>query len=189
MFSVVIATHDQERALLRTLAALVPGAVAGVVHEVILADDGTSEAMAQIAEAAGCRILTTRRARGARLRSAVAAARAEWLLFLWPGFLPDADWIEQTRWFIEATELRSDGENRAALFATRGMSFRPTLPDAWALLRMALGRRTDAGQAMLIARSHYQAIGGHRDVNEPERDLMRRIGRSYLVFLGHGAAR
>ena len=119
MFSVVIATHDQERALLRTLAALVPGAVAGVVHEVILADDGTSEAMAQIAEAAGCRILTTRGARGARLRSAVAAARAEWLLFLWPGFLPDADWIEQTRWFIEATELRSDGENRAALFAAR----------------------------------------------------------------------
>lgn len=38
MLSVVIATHDSERALLPTLAALVAGAAAGVVREVIVAD-------------------------------------------------------------------------------------------------------------------------------------------------------
>src|SRR5262249_56220676 len=38
MLSVVIATHDSECALLPTLAALVPGAAAGIVREVIVAD-------------------------------------------------------------------------------------------------------------------------------------------------------
>ena len=41
MISVVIATHELERALVHTLAALVPGALAGVVREVIVADAGS----------------------------------------------------------------------------------------------------------------------------------------------------
>ena len=41
VLSVVIATHDSERPLLPTLAALVPGAAAGTVREVIVADAGS----------------------------------------------------------------------------------------------------------------------------------------------------
>jgi hypothetical protein len=40
---------------------------------------------------------------------------------------------------------------------------------------------------MLIARSLYEALGGHRDVAEPERDLGRRLGRRRLVLLRSGA--
>jgi len=189
MLSVVIATHDHERALLSTLAALVPGAVAGIVYEVIVADSGSSDATAQIAEAAGCRILIASAGRGARLKSAAAAARAEWLLFLCPGFLPDADWIDQTRRFVEEVELRGRADSEAALFAMRATRFRPALSDAWAMLRVVLSRRSDARQGMLIAKSHYDALGGHRDVDEPERDLFRRLGRRHVVFLCGGTAR
>jgi glycosyltransferase involved in cell wall biosynthesis len=182
MLSVVIATHDHERALLPTLAALVPGAVAGVVHEVIIADAGSSDATAQIAEAAGCRIIASNEGRGARLKSAAAAARASWLLFLSPGFVPDSNWIDETRRFVEAAELRGSVDSHAAILFARETSFRPTLSDALALLRAALSRRSDGGRAMLIAKSHYDALGGHRDA-EPERDLMRRVGRRHLVFL------
>src|SRR5260370_40671674 len=56
MLSVVIATENAERILLPTLAALVPGATAGIVREVIVADAGSSDATTMIADAAGCRI-------------------------------------------------------------------------------------------------------------------------------------
>ncbi|MEA2873185.1 MAG: hypothetical protein QOH67_3161, partial [Hyphomicrobiales bacterium] len=43
MFSVIVATYDSERALVPTLAALVPGATAGIVREVIVADGGSRD--------------------------------------------------------------------------------------------------------------------------------------------------
>ena len=82
VLSVVIATHDSERPLLPTLAALVPGAAAGAVREVIVADAGSRDATAEIADVAGCRLLVSDRPRGARLKAAAATARSGWLLFL-----------------------------------------------------------------------------------------------------------
>src|SRR5262245_27814706 len=181
MLSVVIATHDHERALLSTLAALVPGAVAGVVHEVIVADAGSSDATAQIAEAAGCRILAPEGGRGARLKAAAAVARAQWLLFLWPGFVPDSNWIDHVTRFVEDTERPGNGT--AAILIARSPVVRPTVSGLLALLRAALSPTPDADQAMLVARAHYDAAGGHHDVDGPERDLVRRLGRRHLVRL------
>src|SRR5262245_36502996 len=90
MLSVVIATQESERALLPTLAALVPGAAAGMVREVLIADAGSRDATAEVADAAGCRMLISPGTRGARLTAAAAVARAHWLLFLEPGTVPDA---------------------------------------------------------------------------------------------------
>jgi glycosyltransferase involved in cell wall biosynthesis len=179
MLSVVIATHDHERALLPTLAALVPGAVAGVVHEVIVADAGSSDATAQIAEAAGCRILASKEGRGARLKAAAAVARAQWLLFVWPGFVPDSNWIDQVTRFVEDTER--PGRSTAAILIARSPVVRPTVSGMLALLRAVLSPTPDAQQAMLVAKAHYDAIGGHLDVDAPERDLIRRVGRRHLV--------
>ena len=107
MLSVLISTHDSERALLPTLAALVPGAVAGVVREVIVADGGSSDATAEIADGAGCRVLVSDRPRGARLKAAAQSARAPWLLFLPPGSVPDATWVDECRRFIEQLKQNS----------------------------------------------------------------------------------
>ena len=54
MISVIIPTLDSERALLPTLAALVPGAMEGLVSEVIVADGGSRDDTAIVADAAGC---------------------------------------------------------------------------------------------------------------------------------------
>ena len=51
MLSVVIATQDSERALLPTLSALVAGAVAGVVREVIVTDAGSGDGSADLPRA------------------------------------------------------------------------------------------------------------------------------------------
>ncbi len=50
MLSVIVATHESERALVPTLAALVPGATAGLLGEVVVADAGSRDATAEVAE-------------------------------------------------------------------------------------------------------------------------------------------
>jgi len=180
MLSVVIATHDSERVLLATLSALVPGAVAGLVREVIIADAGSRDATAAIADGGGCRVLESTQAHGPRLRTAAEAARAPWLLFLRPGVVLESSWIEETRRFME--EIERGRHNYAAVF--RAELFRPRALEAMALLgAAALGTRPPPSQGLLINRALYAAVGGHRDVEEPERDLLRRLGRRRLVLL------
>ena len=185
MLSVVIATHDSERALLPTLAALVAGAAAGVVREVIVADAGSRDATTAIADGAGCRVMTSAQGRGGRLKAAAATARAPWLLFLVPGTVPDATWIGETQRFIEQAELRGCAATYAAAFRPDSAAFRPALVEALALLWASLGARPDG--SLLIAKSLYDALGGHRDGAEPERDLARRLGRRRIVLLRSGA--
>jgi len=187
MLSVVIATQDSERALLPTLAALVPGAVNGIVREVIVVDGGSRDGSATMAEGAGCRVLTSNRARGARLKAGADVARAPWLMFLRPGTVPDATWIDETRRFIEEAELRGRAGTYAAVFRAGSVTFRPTLIEAIALLRAALGARPDPSQGLVIAKTLYDVTGGHRDREEAEQDLIRRLGRRRLVLLRAGA--
>ena len=182
MLSVVIATHNSERALLPTLAALVSGAAAGIVREVIIADAGSRDATAAIADGAGCRVLVSTQGRGARLKAAADAARASWLLFLRPGVVLDATWVDETRRFVEEAGCAG---THAAVF--RASAFRPGLLEALALLGTALGAKPDASQGLVIAKARYAALGGHRDVEEPERDLRRRLHRRHLVLLRTGA--
>ena len=187
MLSVVIATHDSERTLLPTLAALVPGAAAGIVREVIVADAGSRDDTAAIADGAGCRVLSSNETRGGRLAAAAGVARAGWFLFLKPGTVPDASWIDVTRRFVEETELRGRAGSDAAVFRAASSVFRPTLLEALASLHVALGGRPAAGPGLLIAKTLYDAIGGHRRIDEPEREMIRRLGRSRIVLLRAGA--
>ena len=186
MLSVVIATHESERALLPTLAALVAGAAAGLVREVIIADADSHDETAAVADAAGCRVLVSREPRGVRLKAAAAAARGPWLLFLQPGSVPDATWLDETRRFIEEAELRGCARTYAAVFRSAPTAFRPALIEALALLGTALGAPW-ASQGLLIAKTLYETLGGHRDVAEPERELVRRLGRRRTVLLRSAA--
>jgi hypothetical protein len=181
MLSVVIATQENGRALVPTLAPLVAGAATGLVREVIVADAASRDATAAIADAAGCRLLTSTQPRGTRLKAAAKAARASWLLFLRPGAVLEATWADESRQFIEGAELAECAGSYAAVF--RAAAFRPTLLEALALLAYALGVRRHASQALVIAKPLYDALGGHRDVEDSEHDLMRRLGRRRLILL------
>lgn len=180
MLSVIIPTLDCERALVPTLAALVSGATEGLIREVLLADGGSQDDTAVVANVAGCKFLKLDRAPGQRLRAAAAAARGPWLLLLRPGIILDPPWIGETRRFIE---LSRDGE-RAAVFR-RGAAAPSPLRDALAQALAALGARPRPEQGLLIARRFYDALGGHRaGAAEPERELIRRIGRRRIARLG-----
>src|SRR5262245_17962355 len=94
MLSAIIATHDSERTLVPTLAALVPAAATGFLAGVIVADAGSRDATAEVAELAGCKFLASAQPLGALLKTAAANTRSPWLMFLRAGVIPQAGWID-----------------------------------------------------------------------------------------------
>ena len=115
MLSAVIATHESERALVPTLAALVPGATAGLLREVIVADVGSQDATVEIADIAGCRLVVMQGTTGARLTAAAKTARGPWLMFVPPGLVLDANWVDATGEFLN-TQAEDGDTERAATF-------------------------------------------------------------------------
>ena len=188
MLSVIIATLESERTLVPTLAALVPGATGGLLGEVVVADGGSRDATAEVADIAGCRFMTSGHDLGARLKAAAASTRSPWLLFLRAGSVPEPGWIATAERFIEATDLL-DGATRAAVFRPPGASdlLHPRLTELAALLRVIFGGGPKPEQGLLIALRFYDRIGGHPDGADAEAAVLRRIGRRRVEMLPVGA--
>jgi glycosyltransferase involved in cell wall biosynthesis len=171
MLSIVIATRDSERALVATLAALVPGATAGVVKEVIVADGGSRDETEQVADIAGCKFIASTGPLGARLSEAAAMTRGEWLMFLTPGVAPGPGWIDEVSVFMERAPTP------AAVFALEHGG-------AANWLRGAVGLLARPERGLILRRSFYNELGGHRaGARDTEADLLRRIGRRRLTRL------
>jgi glycosyltransferase involved in cell wall biosynthesis len=187
MLSVIIATHESERTLVPTLAALVPGAAAGLIGEVIVADTGSRDATAEVADIAGCRYISSTEPTGARLKSAAATSRTPWLMFLRAGTVPQPGWIDAADRFMQEADLL-DGAARAAVFRPPGAAdyLRPSLAEILTLLRAALGGGPKPEQGLLIARRFYDALGGHSDGSDAELALLRRLGRRRTAMLPAG---
>jgi hypothetical protein len=184
MLSVLIATEDSERALVPTLAALIPGATAGLIREVVVADAGSRDATAEVADVAGCRLLVANGSPGARLKAAAATARASWFLFLRPGAVLEITWVGAAARFMQDAE--QSGHGHAAAFRHAPAILRPAVVEILALLR---GRKIVPEQGLLIAKDFYNRLGGHRDTADSEADLLRRLGRRRLVLLASAVSR
>ncbi|HEX3711033.1 MAG TPA: glycosyltransferase [Pseudolabrys sp.] len=188
MLSAIIATHESERTLVRTLAALVPGVAGGLLGDVVVADGGSHDATSEVAEIAGCRFMTSSEPLGARLRAAAASTRDPWLMFLRAGAVPDPGWIEAADRFIQAVTTL-DGAGRAAVFRPPAIPdlLRPGFAELLALLRVTLGGGARPDQGLLIARRFYGTVGGHPDGADAEAGLLRRLGRRRIAMLPCGA--
>jgi hypothetical protein len=116
MISVFMECKDQEKETAVTLAALVPGAIEGLVAEVVLLDRGSRDGTALLADAAGCKFL-----RDTDLRDAIRAARGDWLLLIEPGARPLLGWIDHLGQHIaagrQAARMRPSRQYRLPFFA------------------------------------------------------------------------
>jgi len=183
MLSVIIATLDSERALVRTLAALVPGATAGLISEVLVVDGGSTDDTATVADVAGCMFMNAAGSLGEQLRAAAAAARSPWLLFLRPGIILDAPWIGAASDLIQ-----QPAAGRQAAAFQRGGTAQSTAQQARRLLAGALGGVPHPEQGLMISKPFYLELGGHSELAaDPETDLLRRIGRRQIVILSAAA--
>jgi glycosyltransferase involved in cell wall biosynthesis len=188
MLSAIIATHESERALVPTLAALVPGAISGLVSDVVVADGGSRDATAEVAEVAGCRFMASAEPLGARLRAAVQITRTPWLMFLRAGCVPEPGWISAAERFMQAADLL-DGAGRAAVFRPPRVAdlMRPGMAELVNLLRVAFGGGAKPEQGLLIARRFYDALGGHPEGADAEAAMLRKLGRRRIAMLASGA--
>jgi len=179
MLSVIIPTHDCEWALVRTLAALVPGAAAGLVSEVLVADSGSRDQTEAVADHAGCTVLNEAGPLGRQLKAAAETARAPWLLFLRPGAVLEPSWTAEARLLVE----QRPEQISAAIFrrAARGHS---GLRGIITLAAATLGAKPHPQQGLLIAKDFYQRTGGHSaSATDPESEYLRRLGRRQIRIL------
>jgi hypothetical protein len=189
MLTVIIPTHNSERALVPTLAMLVPGALSGTVREVIVADAGSTDATAEVVDVAGCAIVVSDAPLAARLRAAAATARGTWLMFMRPGVVLDAAWVEEATRTIDTAVLRGSVESQAAVFRRAPPDAGTALPRQMLALVAAAWHGPHPEQGLMLSRAAYDRLGGHRDgVADPEAELVRRIGRRRIVTLRSAAA-
>lgn len=179
MISIIIPTHESERILVRTLAALVPGATAGLVREVILADAGSTDETAQVGDVAGCRYLPVPGPLGPRLDAAVKSARSDVLMVVPAGSVLETGWVADVQQFID----RAQGDIAAAFTPAS----RPQGQDSMLRAMIALWRARRAslspGRGLVIGKPFLAELGGYRDRPDTEADLLHRIGKRRLATL------
>src|SRR5450631_2479577 len=100
MLSVIIPTEGVEQTAVATLSALVPGAAAGLVREVLLVDRAATGVIERVADVTGCRFLPFQGTRVAALAAGAHEARGPWLMFLHAGAAVASGWVEETTEFI-----------------------------------------------------------------------------------------
>jgi hypothetical protein len=178
MLSVIIPTEGVERTAVATLAALVPGAASGLIREVVLVDRSTTGVIERVADVAGCGFLRFDGSRAAAMAAGAKQARAPWLMFLRAGAVLDAGWIDETAQFIQG--VADSGRPRAGVFRyARSPYAEGRLRDRFRFLARIAGPLTDQG--LLIARDHYDRLGGYSaDARSSEARLLRRAARTQL---------
>lgn len=189
MLSVIVATHNHEIALARTLASLVPASMDGVVADVVVADAASHDETHRVADAAGCEFIVADAPRGTLLMRAAAQARCRWLLFLEPGVVLEQGWSDEALLFLRSTSMSKSGEQRSATFrAARPAYSAPGWRDAWLRVRQnaltASLFRPKPHQGLIISKAHYLKLGGHHaEKPHPEIDFLARLGRGACVQL------
>ena len=182
----MIPTLDSERQVVPTLAALVSGAAAGIVRDVVLADGGSKDDTGAVADAAGCIFVKSEADLGVRLQEgARAAIRGEWLLFLDPDAMLEEGWTREVRKFLDTVGRAGHADKRAATFrlAYEGFGLKPRLAEAAASARLALTGRPRSEQGLLISKLLYQKLGGHQKGANSHKRLIAKLGRMRIVKL------
>ncbi len=182
MLSVIIPTDGVEQPAVATLAALVPGAAAGVIKEVLLVDRAGNGVIEHVADVAGCGFLPFQGSRAAAMAAGARQARSPWLMFLHAGAVLDSGWIEETSQFMQG--VSTSGRPRAGVFRYARSPYSDT---SWRdgfkfVARMITGPSADQG--LRIARDHYYRLGGYApDARRSEARLLRQLGRSSRTLL------
>src|SRR3954465_4138595 len=182
MLSVIIPTDGVEQPAVATLAALVPGAAAGGVREVLLVDQARASGNEGGAAVSGCRFLPFDGSHAAALAAGARQARSPWLMFLHAGAVLEPGWIDETTQFIQRI---SEGDRpRAGIFRyARSPYAEVHLRDVLKFVARIIAGPS-AEQGLLIARDHYERLGGYAPhARRSEARLLRQLGRSSRTLL------
>jgi glycosyltransferase involved in cell wall biosynthesis len=189
VLSVVIASLNDAAVLNRTLASVLPGMVDGLVRQVIVADGGSTDQTAAIAEAAGVEFVRSLAGMGCQMQVGASETRQPWILFLHAGAVLEGGWHGDAARFI-ATVERGKPQRTAAAFQF-GVDDVGVAPRVWEFLislwckalRLPMGE-----QGLLLPRALYDRLGGHRPSQTTENfALLRQLRRNERCILSSRA--
>jgi rSAM/selenodomain-associated transferase 2 len=175
---IVIPTLNAGPTLARALAALPTHPDLAV--STTICDGGSRDDTVAIARQAGAAVVTAPAGRGGQLAAGAAAGRAPWILFLHADTRLSLSAGDIIAHFV-ASAADKAGYFRLRLDADESGARRVERLAAWRARTFGLPY---GDQGLLIARAHYERIGGFRPLPLMEDvDLVRRIGRGNLVLL------
>ena len=154
--SVIIPTLDVADRMGPCLGALGEALFDGVIREVILADGGSRDAIAAVADATGARLVIAPRGRGPQMAAGACAASGAWLLFLHADTVLGPGWAGAVRNHIQR-HPDCAGWFRLA-FDSRHPAAR--LVAGWANWRARWLGLPYGDQGLLLSRALYDRVGG-----------------------------
>lgn len=174
--SIIIPTLNAADQIGPTLGAIAQALFEGLIREVILADGGSTDAISEIAEASGARLVTAPPGRGSQLAAGAQAATGDWLLFLHADTVVQTGWVEAVRHHIAL------GPVKAGYFKLRFDSPHPMAGTtaSWANLRSRLFALPYGDQGLLIHRALYARAGGYPPIPLMEDVVLARNLRGKL---------
>ncbi|MBA3511127.1 TIGR04283 family arsenosugar biosynthesis glycosyltransferase [Sphingomonas sp.] len=163
-------------------AETLPATIVSVrrADEILVADGGSTDATATVAQREGARVWRSPRGRGLQLHAGASAARGDWLLFV------HADTILGPQWREAADRhMREHGKKAACLHLRLDSdAWQARLVEIGVALRVRIFGLPYGDQGLLISRELYDRIGGFRPIPLMEDvDLVRRLGRSRIAIL------
>ncbi len=183
MISVIIPVLNAESTISRTLSGLLGAMFDGIVKEVIVVDGGSVDGTRDLVIEAGAKLVQAEPGRGRQLRTGVAAAEHDWLLFLHGDTVLSSDWVREVQWF---TQENAGREPKAAAFrfALDDQGVQAAMLEKMVAIRSHALKLPYGDQGLLIRRDHYEELGGYADIPLMEDvDIVRRIGRRRLTIL------
>lgn len=168
--SIIIPALDAAADLPLCLESLMPGLEAALIREVIVVDQGSTDATAKIAEATGARVIA---AKDQPVQAGVSEARGDWLLILPAATALSREWAERAGDHIDTRP------GKAAFFELR---YRSDDRRARALEKDAARHSEKLGQplpeqGLLLSRRLYGEVSGGSG------GLVRALGKDRLVQL------
>ena len=172
--SIIIPALNAAAELPLCLESLMPGLEAALIREVIVVDQGSTDATVKIAEATGARVVV---AQDQPVQAVVNEARGDWLLILPAGTALSREWTERAGDHIDTRP------GKAAFFELR---YRSDDRRARALERDAAHYSEKLAQALaeqglLISRRLYDEVSGGQPFDHAV--LIRALGKARLVQL------
>ncbi len=158
--SIVIPTLNSAARLGPVIEALGVGLTEGLIAELIFADGGSTDDLAELAEGLGAGIVTSDPGRGTQLRAAILTARGDWIWVLHDDSQPASDWPAVLRKHLKDHPDRA-GYGRLA-FDADGLP--AGLVAGWANLRSAFFGLPYGDQSLLVPRRLYNRVGGYPDI-------------------------
>jgi len=176
--SVVIPTLNTAHNIGPTLACLYEGMEKSLICEVIFADGGSTDDIANIANDTGAVLIKSTRGRGQQLQAGAKAAKGHWILFIHADTVLSDNWVT-----MMGAHINTNPKAAYCKLAFDQNGFAPRLIALSANLRSKLFGLPYGDQSLLISSQLYNKTGGYQNIPLMEDVALARKLRGQLTAL------